>query len=553
MTGRPSITQLAVRPVRKLDFSSIRTQIIGFALLAALIPSLGTAWVAYSQTKRSLTEKISEELTSVSSQAAREIDLWLKERFYDARVFASSFEVRENMANRRAQTRLTDYLASVQERFRDQFEELIVVRPSAGVLATSRVEGPSAIPDAWINSRSVDPTIVDPAYWDESLQETVVPIAVPVADTDGRFLGSLIAKAKLDGARGILNGFAPGESGTLFLVERDGSLVVTSREATEDVMESGLSETARMDLLDGDAAAVPFTDHDGTASLGTARFVPSSPWIVVAAIPRAEAFARTRRLTNVMLLSTVGIIVVVGSIAYHLALLIVHPLARLRVGAAEVAKGDLAVELPVEHGGEVGYLTEVFNEMVRRLKVSREELERLSTTDGLTGLYNRRYMMDVMEQEVERSKRIGRGFTVVMLDVDHFKKFNDRYGHDIGDQVLRMVAGRMSRVGGGGKPFRYGGEEFAVVFPGKTTEEAFSSLDALRQDIKESGFTVRARTRPKTKAAKPKNSNGKRVSVTISIGVSERSEKNPTPEAVTKAADQALYRAKKGGRNRVAK
>lgn len=535
MTGRPSITQLAVRPVRKLDFSSIRTQIIGFALLAALIPSLGTAWVAYSQTKRSLTEKISEELTSVSSQAAREIDLWLKERFYDARVFASSFEVRENMANRRAQTRLTDYLASVQERFRDQFEELLVVRPSAGVLATSRAEGPSAIPDAWINSRSVDPTIVDPAYWDESLQETVVPIAVPVADTDGRFLGSLIAKAKLDGARGILNGFAPGESGTLFLVERDGSLVVTSREATEDVMESGLSETARMDLLDGDAAAVPFTDHDGTASIGTARFVPSSPWIVVAAIPRAEAFARTRRLTNVMLLSTVGIIVVVGSIAYQLALLIVRPLARLRVGAAEVAKGDLAVELPVEHGGEVGYLTEVFNEMVRRLKVSREELERLSTTDGLTGLYNRRYMMDVMEQEVERSKRIGRGFTVVMLDVDHFKKFNDTYGHQAGDSVLKHVAKTLRKATRAVDfPGRYGGEEFILLCPETDLDHAYSVAERIRSKLERRQFDV---------------GGGQLVSVTASFGMAEFPIHGKGAEPVIGAADAALYEAKRAGRN----
>jgi diguanylate cyclase (GGDEF)-like protein len=149
--------------------------------------------------------------------------------------------------------------------------------------------------------------------------------------------------------------------------------------------------------------------------------------------------------------------------------------------------------------------------------------------------------------------KLGQRYAIAMLDVDHFKKFNDTYGHDIGDQVLRMVAGQMARVGGGGKPFRYGGEEFTIIFPGKTAEEAIANLDALRQVIKESGFTIRAKDRLQAKASTKRNGKGKRVSVTISIGVSERSEKNPTPEDVTKAADQALYRAKKGGRNRVSK
>jgi diguanylate cyclase (GGDEF)-like protein len=171
---------------------------------------------------------------------------------------------------------------------------------------------------------------------------------------------------------------------------------------------------------------------------------------------------------------------------------------------------------------------------------------RLAFVDDLTGLPGR----NALSME---TLKLGQRYAIAMLDVDHFKKFNDTYGHDIGDQVLRMVAGQMARVGGGGKPFRYGGEEFTIIFPGKTAEEAITNLDALRQVIKESGFTIRAKDRLKAKASTKRNGKGKRVSVTISIGVSERSEKNPAPEDVTKAADQALYRAKKGGRNRVSK
>ena len=155
---------------------------------------------------------------------------------------------------------------------------------------------------------------------------------------------------------------------------------------------------------------------------------------------------------------------------------------------------------------------------------------------------------------MNETMKLGSRYAIAMLDVDHFKKFNDTYGHDVGDQVLRMVASRMEFVGGGGKSFRYGGEEFTVVFSGKTSEESLEHLEELRKNIKESGFTIRSKDRKKKSAQNRSNGkarNGRKVSVTISIGVAERTEKNPSPDTVIKAADQALYRAKNAGRNRV--
>jgi diguanylate cyclase (GGDEF)-like protein len=172
---------------------------------------------------------------------------------------------------------------------------------------------------------------------------------------------------------------------------------------------------------------------------------------------------------------------------------------------------------------------------------------RLAFHDELTGLPGRRALMN-------ETMKLGHRYAIAMLDVDHFKKFNDTYGHDVGDQVLRMVASRMEFVGGGGKSFRYGGEEFTVVFSGKTSEETLEHLEELRKNIKESGFTIRSKDRKKKSAQNRSNGkarNGRKVSVTISIGVAERTETNPSPDTVIRAADQALYRAKNAGRNRV--
>jgi len=173
--------------------------------------------------------------------------------------------------------------------------------------------------------------------------------------------------------------------------------------------------------------------------------------------------------------------------------------------------------------------------------------------DELTGLPGRRALQ-------EQLLKLGSRYAIAMLDVDHFKKFNDRHGHDVGDQVLRMVAARLKQVGGGGRAFRYGGEEFAVVFPGGSTDSAAEPLEALREAIAASHFDLRRKERrkePRAEAKERRSNNGKakgrgrRVSVTVSIGMAERDEKNSQPQQVIKAADRALYRAKKQGRDRL--
>ncbi|MDR3568357.1 MAG: GGDEF domain-containing protein [Syntrophobacteraceae bacterium] len=170
----------------------------------------------------------------------------------------------------------------------------------------------------------------------------------------------------------------------------------------------------------------------------------------------------------------------------------------------------------------------------------------MAFNDELTGLRARRSLDEFM-------LRTSGKYTVAMLDIDFFKKFNDRYGHDVGDEVLRMVASKISEVSGGGKPFRYGGEEFTVVFPGKSRQDTLPHLEQLRSAIHSAGFVIRARSRPRKKPDNPKPSRAarKKVALTISIGVAERDTEHSSPREVIKAADRALYRAKKGGRNRV--
>ncbi|MCX2983259.1 GGDEF domain-containing protein [Halieaceae bacterium IMCC14734] len=175
--------------------------------------------------------------------------------------------------------------------------------------------------------------------------------------------------------------------------------------------------------------------------------------------------------------------------------------------------------------------------------------------DELTGLLGRRALN-------ERLRGLGGRYALAMVDVDHFKKVNDTHGHDVGDDVLKLVASQLSRSRGGGTCFRYGGEEFCVLFPRRNIEECLDTVEHMREAVAGYEITLRDKSqRPrrsvdgaKRRSSKPRGAvkvSPNNLSVTVSIGLAEKSEELRSPEEVIAAADQKLYSAKKKGRNRV--
>jgi PleD family two-component response regulator len=182
----------------------------------------------------------------------------------------------------------------------------------------------------------------------------------------------------------------------------------------------------------------------------------------------------------------------------------------------------------------------------------------------LTSLPSRRAFHDAL-------LRLEHPYSIAMVDIDHFKRCNDSYGHDVGDQVLRMVASRLGRVSGGGQAYRCGGEEFAVLFPGRNTADVLEHLETLRSDIEGSSLRLRGPDRRQEARGPDRRNRGMRgrtrtglairqlartaasdsLSVTASMGVATSKGIDSAAKDVIKAADQALYRAKEGGRNRI--
>jgi diguanylate cyclase (GGDEF)-like protein len=412
------------------------------------------------------------------------------------------------------------------------------------VASSSDALSDPGMPGDWLPALVQGETMLGDPYWDEALGAVAAPIAVPIEASDTRFMGVLHATMTFEAVRDVLSGLVPGEAGRIELLASDGRIIVASGPV--DGFEVALDPETLASLASAAGGTTEYLDADGVEMIGTLTGIDRMAWSVLARVPTDEAYARITQLGRSTALLVSFLLLVVGTVAYFIGLFIVRPLDRLTVGASAVAGGDLSVDLPVTGRDEVALLTEVFNGMVAELRAKKAELdeanavlreqnvelERISMTDALTSLYNRRYVMGEFDKEINRAARHERKLSVLMMDVDKFKNYNDTWGHQAGDQVLMGMgvvirdATREPDV-----PARYGGEEFIVLLPDCDIKGAIDAAERVRARLDQEVFEGRK--------------------VTISIGAAEFPAHGDTPKALISAADAALYEAKDQGRDRV--
>jgi len=547
--------------LNKFGLQSIRSKIIVFALISTLIPSLAMGRLSYVNNRRFLTEKINQEIQSVTSHTSREIDLWLKERLYDIRVFASSYVVSKNLETinrsktskgqrKTAQQHITDYLRSVKEKFVD-YEELLVVDIDKHIIASStgRKTGVQLLGD-WLKLAAAGTPIIGIPVWDEALKTGVMVVAAPIVDTRDKLLGVFAAKLNFRTLQGIIDNYSLKDSGNLYVITPDGALLAALQPLDDGFMAARLPSKTAKRLFALEAIVMEFRNYRNIEVIGTLHRIPRAGWGIVAELEQAKAYAEIFHLRNITIAFVAGILLLVGLSAYLLGLTIVGPLNRLIQGADKVASGDLEVRLPPMTGGELGFMTSVFNHMVERLRQGRDklaavntaleerniELRELSVTDSLTGLFNRVHLQESLVNELARSERHQHEFGILMLDIDHFKEFNDTFGHLAGDEILQKVASIFkSSTRKCDYVARYGGEEFFVMLPETPMDETVAAAERIRSSVENETFTQ----------------DGKKIRITISVGVSLYPLHGKGAETLIKYADEALYKAKKTGRNRV--
>lgn len=230
-------------------------------------------------------------------------------------------------------------------------------------------------------------------------------------------------------------------------------------------------------------------------------------------------------------------------IALVLSISIVSPLSNLLAGVKKVTEGDLELEIPVKSGDEVGRLTTSFNTMTRKLKDEHKKLLEQTITDQLTGLHNFRYFQDFFKNELSRSARHETPFSLLLIDIDYFKHYNDTNGHQMGNLVLKDASARMKEsLRREDFIARYGGEEFIIVLPETPKPGAVRAAERIRLEVEHYEFPMGEKQPNKR--------------LTISIGGTSFPRggdfsKPVVAKQLVEEADKALYEAKKKGRNRV--
>lgn len=539
---------------------SIKSKIVVFSILATLIPSLGLGLLSFRQNEAQISETVTRELRTLASDADREIELWLDKRVHEVRVSSTSNAVIDGLstiprpgANPRANSgagiqALSRYLRSVKEKL-DTLQELTVVN-SEGEVVGSSAQAPVAarLPREWPQSALAEGLVIVPPHWDEHYATATLSVAIPVLSYDNMLLGALVAVLDLNSLQSHLKSTTKSPPGEVLLLDPDGKILASSYEDGKPLISLEPSVLEQLKAHPGESSV--FKGMANGEVIGLTEVSAELPVVtILAERNRADVYEAWVKLRNMFLALVAALAIMIATVAFQMGRSIVHPLQKLITAADRIAVGDLQVRLTATRNDELGHLTLVFNEMVDRLRQNHADimaanramqqqnqvLETLSITDSLTGLYNRSKLDAILSDQLARFRRTQREFTLLMMDIDHFKTLNDTYGHLAGDEVLAAVAQILVQsIRSIDYAARYGGDEFIIILVETSAERALKTAERICHQVE--GMVYNIDSSP--------------IAVTVSIGIVQCQPEDEGPTSVLARADRALYEAKHAGRNR---
>ena len=373
----------------------------------------------------------------------------------------------------------------------------------------------------------------------------------PVLDADKKILGVMFARLDLKRLNELAGAMPQPPGAVVTILDRDGIVLAQHPAQAARIGDRGSDQRLNQAVFAAKSGVLETTDASGMPRLYAFESVGenpdgSVPLRVVIGINQRVIYAEAHKA----FLKTVGGLVVVMTLLllggwYGAETVVLGNLRKLLDVARRVHAGDLTARTGLPGGREeISRLGEAFDQMAQALQDRDAELQRalresreLAITDPLTGLHNRRYLWELLGRELLKSLRNRTPVAAILADIDHFKRFNDTWGHEAGDLVLKRVADVIrENVRGSDIGCRYGGEELAVILPETTLEVAVERAERIRRGI----------------AAVRLDYGGRPLdAVTSSFGVAVYPQHAGDAEALLRAADEALYEAKKAGRNRV--
>ncbi len=371
----------------------------------------------------------------------------------------------------------------------------------------------------------------------------VIPFATPVFGSNKEPVGILFMQIYLDSITSFIRNIVNPDS-TVFVIDQEGHVIAHSEKTIGEILPFAVETTSHPTYLTvlkhmmasegGNAKII----YNGKLSYITYRDVPKengnlNTWNIGVITQEEKIYAGVSTQKYIIFVLSISLILfaTAGIIGWRIA----YPIQELTLTSIAMSKGDLTSRVNINRKDEIGQLAHAFNDMAISIQTSHEELVKLSSTDGLTGLYNHREFQKRLAAEVERSTRYGYDLSLLMIDIDNFKKFNDTYGHQTGDVVLQSISSIiLKEIRRSDFAARYGGEEIAIILPESDAENAFLFSDRLRKHINQIPISVMG---------------NRAAHVAISIGIASLPENASDRKGLIDAADQALYFAKDSGRN----
>jgi diguanylate cyclase (GGDEF)-like protein len=532
---------------RTVGIFSLRNRILLFSVLVTLVPSFGMGKLFYTMTYRATADVTEQKLKATEDRIGYALGAWLTERYNELHVFASSFIISDNLTkyfaavnghqsqDAAAQKRLVSYLSLIKGQYAD-YTSLLLLDAEGHLIAAAGADHPPPLPADWKSQVQASGGFAAEAFSSAENAPPRLTIGISLPAGPSVPLCLLVMEVNPEALRPIMHAvLAEAEAG-------DSEVMIANNEGRPLVAvapKEGKAVTLLNSERSGALWATPNTMQifvGESPGVAVAFRFRDLPWGCIIARDYHSVFAGVLGLRDRITLVAVLFALAIGLSASIVAGQILLPLKTLMHGVLRVANGELDVVLTPRRNDEFGIVTAMFNQMVVRLKEDQYELEQLATIDSITGLANRNQIMTSLNTHIEQYQRHATGFSLLMMDIDHFKAINDTYGHLVGDKVLseigRIFRQELRNIDTAG---RYGGEEFLVILGLTASPEALVTAERIRKVVE--GYSFSSGEGP--------------FSVTISVGVTEIMGYSDTQSSMIHRADSALYQAKTGGRNRV--
>jgi diguanylate cyclase (GGDEF)-like protein len=556
---------------RRHPHNSLAAKIIFFVFLSTFLTALAVSWIAIASTHRFLREAIDRRYPALLQRSASRVENWLAAGQAGAEACAGTAALRGITGSLRS--------GADSPELRKALELAASGHPLANLRSLVLVHPTGAVAATWGDPLSLPADLTHDlgALAEPSLQALRSPggtplvlASAPVHGADGGVVAVLVSLLRTEELAQVLA--ADGEGARITLVGSDGREIASTlaggaapcppREDPNPASDTACAEDASAWHEVGLPPAPPpgrtvsdYQTPGGERVIGAARPLARLDWTLVAEEPFDQAFEPVLSVVTRIFITDILIVLLFTFLAYKITAAIVQPIEALSDGARRISRGELDLEIPDTRGhDEIGLLTRTFNDMTRKLRknqaeietaiqqltVQKQELEQaneqlsqLSITDGLTKLHNHRFFQDHLTREIKRVQRAGDPLSMLLVDIDDFKRLNDRLGHAAGDELLTRIARIMDEsMRASDLLARYGGEEF-VILAGNTDLAGAATLgEKVREAVSEKSFLLDETMRLEK--------------VTVSVGVAQYKGDR---KAFFQAADRALYRAKAQGKN----